>query len=148
MASEKGNVWIEMLIHYYDDRHFILPDGSYDMKGNNVIITEESTKNCGFRLGDMNIDFGNVKLYPRVYFLPYTKKVADWTKDDINKVKSFYKVKEGTTVCIHYGTGTWIHNRNTGMYKVKHIVRRIFPEQAINILERIYYKHHKWNSKK
>lgn len=147
MAAEKGNQWIEMLLHYYDNRHFILPDGSYDMKVNNVIISEESAKNCGFKSGDMWIEFGKVKLYPRVYFHPYAKRVVNWSKDDINKVKDYYKINN-ETVCIHYGTGTWVSDRNSGMYKIKHIIRRILPQWIIEPMERVYYRLHKWSSVK
>lgn len=147
MASERGNEWIEMLMHYYDDRHFLLPDGSYDMKVNNAIITEESIKNCGFKSGDLAIKYGNVKLYPRVFFHPYPKRVVDWTKDDINMVRSFYKL-DSRTVCIHYGTGSWVENRNTGMYKLKHLVRRLLPQVIIDPMERVYYKLHRWSKVK
>ena len=148
MAAEKGNEWIEMLIHYYDHRHFIQENGCYDMTVNNVIITELSQRNCGFKPGDMHINFGNVKLYPREYFHPYPKRVVDWSKNDINKVESFYKVDKKKTVCIHYGTGSWVGNRNKGMYKIKHLVRRLLPQQIIDPMERIYYKFHHWNKVK
>ena len=146
MAAERGNPWIEMLLHYYDNRHFVLPNGRYDMKVNNVIITEESTKKCGFRTGDMWIEYGKVKLYPRVYFHPYPKRVVDWSKDDINKVRKYYKIDMQKTVCIHYGTGTWVADRNKGFYKVKHLVRRILPQQIIEPMERIYYRIHNWSN--
>lgn len=147
MAAEKNNKWIKKLIEYYNNRHFVLSDGSLDLKVNNVIITDESKK-VGFKPGDNKIEYGNVKLYPRVYFHPYPKRVADWSKDNIDKVKTFYKVDDKKTVCIHYGTATWVENRNTIFYKIKHLVRRVFPESVIDVLEKVYYRVHKWNSVK
>lgn len=144
MASEKGNPWVFELLKYYEDRHFVLHDGSYDMKVNNVIISEISAEKCGFIPGDMYISMGKVTLYPRIYFHPYPKRVVNWEKDDINKVEQYYKVDRLKTVCIHYGTGSWVENRNTLYYKMKHIVRRIFPQRIVEALERIYYKYHSW----
>ena len=68
MASERGNEWIKMIMNYYENRHFILEDGRYDMKVNNAIITELCMNNCDFKLGDSYINMGMVKVYPRIYF--------------------------------------------------------------------------------
>lgn len=148
MAAEKGNPWIKKLLDYYQDKHFVLEDGSYDMKVNNVIITEISNKECGFKAGDMWIEYGQVRLYPRVYFHPFPKKVVDWKKADINDVKKYYKYDKQKTYCIHYGTATWVNNRETPYYKFKHFVRRITPQFLMEPIERVYYKFHKWNEVK
>lgn len=145
MASEKGNPWILDLMKYYNGRHFVLEDGSYDMKVNNAVISELSAKKYGFRPGDYWIAHGNVRLYPRTYFHPYAKKAVNWEKDDIRKVKSYYKIDREHTHCVHYGTGTWVSNRNTMYYRIKHFVRSIFPQPVIEAMERVYYRHHHWN---
>lgn len=148
MAAEPKNVWIEELLKYYDNRHFILPDGSFDMKVNNVIITEISKKKFGFVSGDNFIKTGNVKIYPLKYFTPYCKYPINFQKEDIKNYLKHFKIDPCYSYCVHYGTATWVSNRNTIFYKVKHIIRRIFPERIIHFLERVYYKYHKWESKK
>jgi mannosyltransferase OCH1-like enzyme len=40
MASEKGHKWIEDLLNDYDDKKFILAEGSFDKTPNTQIITE------------------------------------------------------------------------------------------------------------
>ncbi|MBS5111743.1 MAG: hypothetical protein KHZ15_03540 [Coprobacillus cateniformis] len=148
MASEKKNKWIKLLMDYYEDRHFVLENGDFDMKVNNVIITELSSKYCDFKAGDLWINYGSVRLYPRVYFHPFPKKVVDWKKVNLNKVKNYYKYDSKKTYCIHYGTATWVDNRNTFYYRIKHLIRLITPQILMEPLERIYYKYHRWNQVK
>lgn len=147
MAAEKDNIWVKKLLEYYDDRHFILSDGSYDMRVNNVTITEISKEYFDFKVGDSFIKEGNVRLYPQEFFHPYPKRVVDWTKDDINQVAKYYKTTKNT-YCIHYGTATWVSDRNTFVYKIKHLVRRYLPQFIMEPIERIYYNLHSWSSKK
>lgn len=144
MAAEKGNIWIKALLDYYDDRHFILPDGSYDMKVNNAIITEISEKDFGFKVGDLSINYGNVKLYPRRYFHPYKKEVFEFNEKNMQQLNKFFNIDEKDTYCIHYSMGSWVSNHRTPYYKLKHLVRKIMPQCIVECLERIYYKVHKW----
>lgn len=147
MASEPGNCWIKRLLEYYDNRHFLLSSGKYDMTINNKIITDISRKQFGFKTGDLWIEYGNVKLYPQIYFHPFTKHVVNWEKEDITNVKKLYKIDLQKTFCVHYGTGSWVDNRNTLPYKIKHLVRLCLPQFLIQPLERFYYKHHNWKTK-
>lgn len=144
MASEKDNKWIKGLLNYYSDRHFILPDGTFDMKVNNAIITELSIKQFGFKPGDMKIQYGDVSLFPRDYFHPYPKTSIDFNKVDIEKAYKVFKLTKNS-YCIHYGTATWVKNRNSFGYRVKRFVRKCLPECVVNVLERFFFKFHKWN---
>ena len=146
MAAEKGNVWIKELLDYYENRHFVNEDGSYDMKVNNVIITELSQERFGFVAGDMAIKRGNVSLFPQEYFHPFPRRAFDYTKTDPEKAKKYFCTTKDT-YCIHYGTATWVDNRNTAMYKLKHFVRLVTPRKITEKLERIYYKLHVWAGK-
>ncbi len=147
MAAEKGNIWIKELMNYYEGRHFIKPDGSYDMKVNNVIITEISKEKFGFKVGDMLIQNGNVSLYPQPYFHPFPRRALDYSKIDLEKAKGYFGITQDT-YCIHYGTATWVDDRNSISYKIKHLIRIILPQFLIEPLERIYYKHHRWDKVK
>ena len=40
MAAEKGSVWAKELLEQYNDRHFVLEDGSFDLTTNTTVITE------------------------------------------------------------------------------------------------------------
>lgn len=107
MFSEKENKWIKTLLDYYNDKQFVLSDGKYDLTTNTTILTVLSMKRFGFNIGDDHINFGNVKLYPSVYFAPLTKRKNDALN---NKISSF-EIDENETYCIHHGTATW-YKRN------------------------------------
>lgn len=143
MASEKGNIWIEELLKYYNGRHFIQEDGTLDMKVNNVIITEISEKKFGFNSGDMSIEYGNVSLFPQPYFHPFPRRALDYTKIDPEDAKKYFNTTKDT-YCIHYGTATWVQNRNSIKYKFKHLIRMMLPQKIMEPIERVYYKIHKW----
>ena len=107
MFSEKENKWIKTLLDYYCDRPFILPNGKYDLTTNTTVLTVLSMKRFGFNIGDNCISFGNVKLYPSVYFAPLAKSKNDALN---NKISSF-AIDKDKTYCIHHGTASW-YKRN------------------------------------
>ena len=147
MASEKGNIWVKELLRYYDGRHFILPDGSFDLKANNIIITEMSARIWGFKRGDRWIKFGQVRLYPREYFQPYAKRVIDWKKENILELAAYhkyYKIDKENTYCIHYDTVSWRDDNTAFISHVKHLLRRILPQFIYEALHRQYYKRREW----
>jgi mannosyltransferase OCH1-like enzyme len=68
MASEKGGKWVKDQLEYYNDRHFILPDGSMDITTNVMIITESMTKE-GFLLNNTQQNFyGHIQIFPKHFF--------------------------------------------------------------------------------
>lgn len=64
MLAEKGNVWLQDLLSYYDNRHFRLPDGTLDIMENDKIITAMSIRQWNFKMGDSYIAHGNVIIFP------------------------------------------------------------------------------------
>lgn len=103
MFSEKGNKWIKSLLDYYDNKHFVLENGKYDMTTNTTILTILSIRRFGFNIGDSNIEYGNVKLYPTTFFAPLTKKKRNALKNQENH----FIIDPNNTYCIHHGTATW-----------------------------------------
>ena len=49
MAAEKGHKWIEGLLIDYNDKKFILPDGSFDKTPNIQMITELTINKYGLK---------------------------------------------------------------------------------------------------
>lgn len=145
MASEKENCWIKKLLKYYDDRHFIKEDGTYDMKPNTAIITELSKKECGFKFGDDFINYGNVRLYSTDVFQPYKKEKFDLKDDDnLRHITDFYIIKKNT-YCIHHNTTTWVDKKSGFVYNIKNLVRKYMPRELVEQLREIYYnKINKW----
>ena len=100
MGSEKGNEWIETLLSYYDNRHFIKSDGSYDMTTNVVTITELTEKSFNFACnGKMQTIDGVFTIYPKDYFCPKSFETGEIEITD-------------NTVCIHHFNASWFTEKD------------------------------------
>ena len=73
------------------------------MTTNTTVLTILSMKRFGFNIGDSNIEYGNVKLYPTVFFAPLTKKKRNALKNQENQ----FIIDADNTYCVHHGTATW-----------------------------------------
>lgn len=140
MLAEKGNPWIYELLSYYDNRHFCLPDGRLDMIQNDRIITMISIKKCGFKMWDSEINFGNVLLFPAIYFGPNRK-----SRDKTKTLEKQFKLSKKKTYAIHHGNGSWSDVKNTRQGKTRlaltHILRQILPEFLYVRIKWIYIKY-------
>lgn len=139
MATEKHNDWIKALLEYYENRHFILSDGSYDQRINNAIISEISSQKYGFRKGDLWLEYGNVRIYPQEYFTPYRRKKFDFAKDE-EKRYEFYEIDKQKTCCIHYCMASWDDGDHGFLVYLKRFVRNYFPRFFVEWIERKYYQ--------
>jgi mannosyltransferase OCH1-like enzyme len=100
MASEKHNLWVREQLNYYSDRHFILPDGTYDMTTNTRIISGIMQSN-GFKLQNSYQVYQNcMHVFPNDYFCP---------------LKFGKVILTDNTHCIHHFASTW----NPGSRKLK-----------------------------
>lgn len=71
MGAAQGHPWIGQLLNDYEQRHFLQPDGSYDMTTNTATISEICRRD-GLRLDGLRQTLrGGVVFYPRTYFSPY-----------------------------------------------------------------------------
>ncbi len=95
MGSVPKGEWIEYLLSYYFDKHFIKPDGNFDITTNVQIITRMTKEKYNIRLDNTFQEIENIlTLYPKEYFCPkgtFTKE-TDFTDK---------------TVCIHHFNGSW-----------------------------------------
>ena len=93
MASEKGNVMVEELLHYYDERSFIV-NGEPDITPNTVIITEMMLPH-GLVLNNQYQTVNTFSLYPKEYFCPiYPGQVKVTITEN--------------TYTIHHFSGSWL----------------------------------------
>lgn len=78
IGSTPHGVWIQQMLKYYDNKHFLNPDGSFDLTTNVITITKLMKEN-GFRLDDTLQNYKNmVTIFPHDYFCPkdyYTEKI-------------------------------------------------------------------------
>lgn len=98
MGAFKEHPWIELLIGYYEDLHFINTDGTLNTKTNAAIITEMTTQHYDFdyKIGYQELKDGLI-IYPKDYFCP----------------KSYYDGEirlTDNTHTIHHFNGSW-HSR-------------------------------------
>ena len=95
MASEKDGAWVNELLDYYNGRHFVNSDGTFDATTNVKTITAITEKH-GLITKNSYQDLPNyVTMYPKDYFCP----------------KSYIDGKiylTNNTVCIHHFSGSWI----------------------------------------
>lgn len=94
MGSEKQGKWIELLLKDYDNRPFILADGSLDLTTNVSTITATTKKNFNVHLNNTYQELGDVTFYPFEFLC--AKDLKD------GKVK-----KTEDTYTIHHFQGSW-----------------------------------------
>ena len=137
MASEKGGRWAKDNLDYYQGRHFVNADGTFDTTTNVVTITSYMVK-IGLRQDNTLQDFpGIVTMYPKEYFCPIS--YADM---------KMHRTKN--TVTIHHFAGSWLpqeikkaHKEEVFMNKHKYLYRMkyygwIAPKRRIiRILEKL-----------
>lgn len=94
MAAEKDSQWAKDNLDYYEGRHFIKEDNTFDMTTNVKIITQQMLAH-GLNPNNTYQDFPDyVTFYPNDYFCPIDH--------------DGYKMKmTSNTVCIHYYAGSW-----------------------------------------
>lgn len=100
MGSVKHGVWMEYLLSYYDNRHFINPDGSFDQTTNVLTITSMTQEKYQIRLDNTYQEIeGVAALYPKEYFCPKSYETGEIMRTD-------------NTVCIHHFRASWHDKRD------------------------------------
>ena len=120
-GTERKNPIFKEFLDYYNDRHFILPDGSYDMTPNPVFITEICKKK-GLVTDNSLQKIEGLTVFPSDYFCPYNP-----TTDELNITDNTY--------CIHYFNGAWLSDEQKALKKKKLEIIRKYGRTA----GRIYY---------
>lgn len=105
MASEKEGKWAKENLDYYNGRHFIKPDGSFDMTTNVGTITNYMLSK-GLVPNNTYQDFPNlITLYPKDYFCPKSYKDG-----------KIYLTSN--TVTIHHFAGSWFTDEKKLFHQV------------------------------
>lgn len=120
MASEKGFKLFEELLSYYEDRHFILEDGSLDTKTNTKIITELCDKH-GLVLNNQFQVLDGFALYPNDYFCPLENETGILRKTE-------------NTAAIHWFAKSWVDSKEVRLSKYTRVLHRIFGTEFIHNL--------------
>ena len=109
MAAEKGSVWAGWQLKYYDDRHFLLPDGTLDLT-TNVEIIGKLMREKGFILRNGLYNFQNIiTIFPRDYFCPKSH-----TTGKIELTQNTYT--------IHHFAGSWKSTSDRLKRRIVHLI--------------------------
>lgn len=96
MGACRDNEWIKMLLDDYNDRHFVMSDGSYDQTTNVITITDLTIKKYGtFLNGEMQMFGDNIVMLPFDYLCAKSYKTGRIIKTD-------------NTYTIHHFKGSWL----------------------------------------
>jgi mannosyltransferase OCH1-like enzyme len=123
MGSVKNNSWINMLLIYYEKRHFIKEDSSLDLTTNVSTITKLTKEVYDIELNNsMQITSDGTAFYPNEYFSP---KNFETGKTTITQ----------NTYCIHHFDASWL----TKGKKIKHFctsrLKMLIGEERVNELK-------------
>lgn len=92
MGSEAKGDWVKEQLEHYFNRHFVLPDGSYDMTTNVQFISAKMREN-GFAQNGMEQDYKDLHVFPVEYFCP--------------RHTTGEYVITNNTYCDHLGMASW-----------------------------------------
>lgn len=92
MASRANGAWITEQLDHYRDRHFVFPDGSFDLTTNVRFITEKMCQH-GFAPNGKEQDYKDLHVFPVDYFCP--------------KQTTGEYFKTQNTYCEHHGLASW-----------------------------------------
>lgn len=108
MACKKNFPLFKELLDYYDGKHFIHEDGSYDLTPNVVPITN-ICKKYGLELNNNFQIINGFVLYPNDVFCPKSHETGV-----INITNN--------TVAIHHFAGSWLNNNVKSRRKLRHFL--------------------------
>lgn len=92
MASEAHGEWVCEQLEAYRDRHFLMPDGNFDMTTNVQFITAKMSEG-GFVQNGVEQDYKDLHIFPVEYFSP-CHTTGEYLRTE-------------NTYCDHLGMGTW-----------------------------------------
>lgn len=98
LGSEAHGEWVNEVLHSYDGRHFISPDGTLDLT-TNVLFTSMNMEKNGFKRNWEEQYYKDLHIYPTEYFSPR------------HTTGEYFRTPN--TYCEHRGTSSWAEQGNT-----------------------------------
>lgn len=118
MASEKAGAWITDMLDYYNNRSFILLNGSLDIKANTLIISELMSEK-GILLNNSYQEISNyVTFYPKEYFCP-----KNYLTEKIELTENSF--------CIHHFASSWYPTHRKILKKTKKLSINLFGYENV-----------------
>ena len=120
MGAEKHSRWIELLLHDYDDRPFVLADGSFDLTTNVKTITDTTCANYPIKLNNTYQNLGDVTFFPFDYLC------AKDLKDGVVKATE-------NTYTTHHFNGSWTTPKKKIINKMNKYFGNGFVKKLVNL---------------
>lgn len=117
MASEKGFPLFKEFLDYYEDKHFVNEDGTFNDITNVDIITNELVKR-GLKRNNTYQVVDGFALYPKDYFCPL--------EDGTGKLE-----KTENTINIHWFAKSWWDQNTVKKYKRAKILFKILGKDTV-----------------
>lgn len=92
LASRPDGIWVKEQLDYYQERHFVKPDGSLDLT-TNVLFVNEKMREQGFVQNGKEQDYKDLHIFPVEYFCP-RQTTGEYLRTE-------------NTYCDHLGLGSW-----------------------------------------
>lgn len=108
-GSQPHGAWVSEMLHAYDNRHFILPDGKMDMTTNVKFVTSIMSAN-GFRQDGSEQEYKDLHVFPVDYFCP--------------RLTTGEYFRTERTYCEHLGLNSWSGQNKGWKDWVKRMVRQ------------------------
>ncbi len=96
LGSEPETAWVKEQLSFYTNRHFVLPDGKFDLTTNVLYMTTRMHEN-GFIQDGSEQDYKDLHVFPVDYFSP-------------RHTTGEYILTENT-YCDHLGIGSWTNRK-------------------------------------
>jgi mannosyltransferase OCH1-like enzyme len=95
VASSPNGIWVKEQLDAYEGRHFINPDGTFDMTTNVKFISDRMRQN-GFVQNGKEQQYKDLHVFPVDYFCP-RQTTGEYLKSE-------------NTYCEHRGLESWSHS--------------------------------------
>lgn len=115
-GSEKNNPLFKEFLDDYNGRHFIKPDGSYDLTPNPVPITKRMIEH-GLKLDNSYQELDCITIYPMDYFCPF------------NPYREGKNCFTSNTYMNHLFNGKWKSNKEKFKSRTKIIIQKIIGKK-------------------
>lgn len=124
IGAEKGSQWISNLLAEYEERVFVLPDGSLDNTPNTKIITDNIIHNYNWMpVNKHQVLKDDLNVYPVDVFC-----AKDWRTNKVNITDNTYTV--------HHFSASWHSNAQ----KIKHKISILIGPRLTRFLMRFISK--------
>lgn len=123
MASEAHGEWVVEQLEAYRDRHFLTPDGTFDMTTNVQFITAKMSEG-GFVQNGVEQNYKDLHVFPVEYFSP-RHTTGDYLRTE-------------NTYCDHLGMGTWDDKDPGWKARVARIVGQKNAARLIKLKRRLF----------